>query len=240
MKTILITGASGGIGLAAAKRFCDDGYAVIAGYNNNSAYLQDIATAYNENGGVMQPVKIDVRSDNSCENAIRYITDTFGKLDCLVNCAGISEISLLEESKLWQDIIDINLSGTIRMCRAALPALICAQGCIINISSVWGNAGASCECAYSAAKGGINAFTRSLAKEMGAMDVRVNAVAPGYIDTKMNNSLSPAEVKQIVDDIPMNRLGTPEEIAKIISFLASENSSYMTGQIITADGGWTV
>ncbi|MDE6551054.1 MAG: SDR family oxidoreductase [Clostridia bacterium] len=240
MKTALITGASGGIGLAIAELLCEHGYAVIAGYNHNGSKLTNVALSHNGRGHIMQPLRIDVTDDSSVNDAMRYAIDTFGRLDVLINCAGISKIAPLGDLDDWQKIIDTNLCGTIRACKCATPLLIKTQGNIINISSVWGDSGASCETVYSATKGGVNAFTRSLARELGIMGVRVNAVAPGYIDTEMNASLPQAEVKRITDDIPLPRAGAPKEVAETVLFLASDKASYITGQIITVDGGWTV
>ena len=239
MKTALITGASGDIGAAIAQLFCSSGYATIAGYNRSADRLIKEADARNARGEIMQPLRIDVTDETSVREAIESTADTFGRLDALINCAGMSKIAPLCDMDDWQDIIDVNLCGTIRMCKSASPLLIKSQGCIINVSSVWGECGASCETVYSATKGGINAFTRPLARELGIMGVRVNAVAPGYIDTKMNSSIPYEEVKKLIDDIPLPRAGLPSEVADTALFLAGDKASYITGQIITVDGGWT-
>ena len=159
----------------------------------------------------------------------------------MVNCAGIGEIAPLTESSRWEEIVDINLNGTIRMCRAVLPYMLRRnRGNIINISSVWGDCGSACEAPYSASKGGINAFTKALAKEVGIMGVRVNAVAPGFIDTRMNSSLTDRDVGEIRDDVPLGRTGTPDDVAQAVLFLAENSASYITGQILTVDGGWKI
>ena len=240
MKTAIVTGASGGIGSQIAQLLCENDYAVVGCYRNGANVCEAMADEINARG-VFQPYCLNLRSEDETRDLARYTAETFGKIDLLVNCAGIGEIAPLTESSRWEEIVDINLSGTIRMCRAILPYMLRRnRGNIINISSVWGDCGSACEAPYSASKGGINAFTKALAKEVGIMGVRVNAVAPGFIDTRMNSSLTDRDVGEIRDDVPLGRTGTPDDVAQAVLFLAENGASYITGQILTVDGGWKI
>lgn len=240
MKTAIVTGASGGIGSQIAQLLCEKDYAVVGCYRNGANVCEAMADEINARG-VFQPYCLNLRSEDETRDLARYTAETFGKIDLLVNCAGIGEIAPLTESSRWEEIVDINLNGTIRMCRAVLPYMLRRnRGNIINISSVWGDCGSACEAPYSASKGGINAFTKALAKEVGIMGVRVNAVAPGFIDTRMNSSLTDRDVGEIRDDVPLGRTGTPDDVAQVVLFLAENSASYITGQILTVDGGWKI
>lgn len=240
MKTAIVTGASGGIGSQIAQLLCEKDYAVVGCYRNGANVCEAMADEINARG-VFQPYCLNLRSEDETRDLARYTAETFGKIDLLVNCAGIGEIAPLTESSRWEEIVDINLNGTIRMCRAVLPYMLRRnRGSIINISSVWGDCGSACEAPYSASKGGINAFTKALAKEVGIMGVRVNAVAPGFIDTRMNSSLTDRDVGEIRDDVPLGRTGTPDDVAQAVLFLAENSASYITGQILTVDGGWKI
>lgn len=238
MKVAIVTGASGGIGSQIAQELCEKDYAVIGCYRNGADVCEAMAEDINK-FGVFDPYCLNLRSENETAELVKYAVKTYGRIDLLVNCAGIGEIAPLTECNRWEEIIDINLNGTIRMCRAVLPHMFRqGGGNIINISSVWGECGSACEAPYSASKGGVNAFTKALAKETGIMGIRVNAVAPGFIDTEMNASLTDRDVDEIRDDIPVRRLGTPADVAKAVLFLTE--ADYVTGQIITVDGGWTI
>lgn len=240
MKTAIVTGASGGIGSQIVQLLCENDYAVVGCYRNGANVCEAMADEINARG-VFQPYCLNLRSEDETRDLARYTAETFGKIDLLVNCAGIGEIAPLTESSRWEEIVDINLNGTIRMCRAVLPYMLRRnRGNIINISSVWGDCGSACEAPYSASKGGINAFTKALAKEVGIMGVRVNAVAPGFIDTRMNSSLTDRDVGEIRDDVPLGRTGTPDDVAQVVLFLAENGASYITGQILTVDGGWKI
>lgn len=238
MKVAIVTGASGGIGSQIAQDLCEKDYAVIGCYRNGSEVAFAMAEDINK-FGVFEPYCLNLRSESEAEQAVKFAVSTYGKVDLLVNCAGIGEIAPLTECNRWEEIIDINLNGTIRMCRAVLPHMLrLGSGNIVNISSVWGECGATCEAPYSASKGGINAFTKALAKEVGVMGIRVNAIAPGFIDTDMNASLLSRDVEDIRDDIPLRRIGTPKDVSNALQFIL--DNSYLTGQIITVDGGWTI
>jgi 3-oxoacyl-[acyl-carrier protein] reductase len=176
-----------------------------------------------------------------CEELFKTIRKHYGSLDVLVNNAGISYIGLLQDmtSADWDRIIRTNLTSVFNCCKLAIPEMLSAgHGKIVNISSVWGNVGASCEVAYSATKGGINAFTKALAKELAPSNIQVNAVACGAIDTEMNRWLDEDELIGLVDEIPAGRLGRAEEVADLVYHLGYKNA-YLTGQIISLDGGWT-
>lgn len=238
MKVAIVTGASGGIGSQIAQDLCEKDYAVIGCYRNGSEVAFAMAEDINK-FGVFEPYCLNLRSESEAEQAVKFAVSTYGKVDLLVNCAGIGEIAPLTECNRWEEIIDINLNGTIRMCRAVLPHMLrLGSGNIVNISSVWGECGAACEAPYSASKGGINAFTKALAKEVGVMGIRVNAIAPGFIDTDMNASLLSRDVEDIRDDIPLRRIGTTKDVSNALQFIL--DNSYLTGQIITVDGGWTI
>jgi 3-oxoacyl-[acyl-carrier protein] reductase len=165
----------------------------------------------------------------------------FGQIDVLINNAGISYIGLLTDMTIddWNRIVATNLSSVFSTCRCTVPSMVSAKsGCIINISSVWGNIGASCEVAYSACKGGINSFTKALGKELAPSNIRVNAIACGVIDTEMNHCFSREERDALVEEIPAGRMGTPEEVAALALTL-TDSPAYLTGQVLTLDGGWT-
>ncbi len=182
----------------------------------------------------------DIGSEDFVRNAFHTIEETLGTVSVLVNNAGISHIGLLTDMSLdeWDHIIQTNLTSLFCCCRQAIPPMVRRHsGRIINISSVWGSAGASCEVAYSASKGGVNSFTRALAKELAPSNISVNAIACGVIDTQMNQCFSARELVQLAEEIPAGRFGTPKEVASLALSLVSA-PSYLTGQIITLDGGW--
>lgn len=240
MKTVLITGSSRGIGRATALEFAAQGYQVILnGFQHTDALHtleQEIATL----GSIPLSFTGDVGSYDFCEQMIRQSLAHFGSIDVLVNNAGISHIGLLQQMKPeeWNRLIQTNVTSVYNCCSLLLPSMIAAQkGSIVNLSSVWGICGASCEVAYSASKGAINAFTKALAKETAPSGIRVNAIACGAIDTEMNQFLSPEERQALTDEIPAGRLGTTKEVAALIRSIA-EGPAYLTGQVLTIDGGW--
>ena len=239
-KTVLITGASRGIGRAIAQIFAEAGWSVGICCKKNIAELSEVKK-YIE-ATVSQC--FDFIGDMGCyEEAQKFITEArrvLGPIDCLVNNAGISHIGLLSDmhAEEWNEIIQTNLTSVFNCCKQVIPDMVARQsGSIINISSVWGSCGASCEVAYSASKGGMNAFTKALAKELAPSRITVNAIACGAIDTEMNQFLSEEERDQLIDEIPACRMGTPEEVGRLALQLAGKHS-YLTGQIITLDGGW--
>lgn len=239
-KTVLITGASRGIGRAIAQIFAEAGWSVGICCKKSMAELSEVRKSIEATGSQC----FDFIGDMGCyEDAQKFITEArkaLGPIDCLVNNAGVSYIGLLSDmhAEEWNEIIQTNLTSVFNCCKQVIPDMVARQsGSIINISSVWGNCGASCEVAYSASKGGMNAFTKALAKELAPSHITVNAIACGAIDTEMNHFLSEEERNQLIDEIPACRMGTPEEVGRLALQLAGKHS-YLTGQIILLDGGW--
>lgn len=236
-KTALITGASRGIGKATAECFAAAGYDLILTCNSSIAALQETAAALEEKYCIRCSA---VKCDMGNEKEVLRLFEALDTLDVLVNNAGISHIGLLTDMTAdeWHRLLAVNLDSCFYTCRAAIPLMLKKHsGHIINVSSVWGAQGASMEVAYSASKGGMNAFTRALAKELAPSNIQVNAIACGVIDTAMNSCLTADELCSLTAEIPADRLGRPEEVASLILQTASA-PAYMTGQIITIDGGW--
>lgn len=239
-KTVLITGASRGIGKAVAVKFAKKGYNVVI---NCAHREQELLQAQKEIEAYQVSCTAflgDVGDLETCERMYKLIRKQYGGLDVLVNNAGVSYIGLLQDMSAddWNQIMTTNLTSVFNCCKLAIPFMLeQKQGKIINISSVWGNVGASCEVAYSATKGGINAFTRALAKELAPSNIQVNAVACGAIDTEMNQWMEEDELIGLVEDIPTGRLGRAEEVADLVYHLGYKNA-YLTGQVIGLDGGW--
>ena len=239
-KTVFITGSSRGIGLAIAKLFAKNGYAVALNASKNEKALLD-AKKECENFGVPVLTYLgDISSETFVKTAIADIYHHWNHIDVLINNAGVSYIGLLTDmsSEDWHNIINTNLSSLFYTCHEIVPHMVRAQqGHIINISSIWGNTGASCEVAYSASKGGVNLFTKALAKELAPSNIAVNAISCGVIDTSMNQFLNEDERQELADEIPAGRFGTTEEVAALAYQLAA-STSYLTGQIIGLDGGF--
>lgn len=239
-KTVFITGSSRGIGLAIAKLFAKNGYAVALNASKNEKALLD-AKKECENFGVPVLTYLgDISSETFVKTAIADIYHHWNHIDVLINNAGVSYIGLLTDmsSEDWHNIINTNLSSLFYTCHEVVPHMVRAQqGHIINISSIWGNTGASCEVAYSASKGGVNLFTKALAKELAPSNIAVNAISCGVIDTSMNQFLNEDERQELADEIPAGRFGTTEEVAALAYQLAA-STSYLTGQIIGLDGGF--
>lgn len=240
-KTVLITGASRGIGHAAARAFAARGYRLVLNCRCSKDALETFADALKREYGIQILTCCgDIGDYNFVCELFQKIKDFSTGIDILVNNAGIDHIGLLSDMTIeeWNHIINTNLTSVFSCCKLAIPYMVSKkQGRIINISSAWGNVGASCETAYSATKGGINAFTKALAKELAPCNIQVNAIACGVIDTDMNRCFSPEERAALVEEIPAGRFGTPEEVAGLILQLA-ESPAYLTGQIIGLDGGW--
>jgi 3-oxoacyl-[acyl-carrier protein] reductase len=240
-KTVLITGASRGIGKSIAIKFAKEGYNVIV---NSSKSLNDLVNLCDEinnmNIGTAYPIIADVSDYYSVKNMFEEIYLKYSKIDIVINNAGISHIGLFTDitPDMWRKIIDTNLTSMYNVCSLAVPKMISNKsGVIINISSIWGSQGASCEVAYSASKGGVNSFTKALSKELGPSNIRVNAIACGAIDTSMNNWLSDEEKNDFINDISLCRFGAPEEVASLCYFLSSNEAKYITGEIVNIDGG---
>lgn len=234
MKTVFVTGASGGIGEAIAKKFAENGYFVGVGYNTNREKAENLAKKIN---GVA--IKTDVSDEKSVSAAMSDFLLLAGRLDVLVNSAGIAlpiKTLLDTTSKEFDKAFSVNVKGVYNCCKAAIPAMLDGGGSIINISSMWGVTGGSCEAIYSASKAAVIGFTKALAKEYAAAGITINCVAPGYIDTPMNDNLSDENKKLAIADIPVGRVGEGEDVAKAVFYLA-ENGGFVTGEVLSVNGG---
>lgn len=234
MKKALVTGGSGGIGAAVCETLANEGYFVYIGYSSSREKAEILAEKI---GG--EPLEIDVSDTESINSAVKIA----GEIDLLVNNAGISEIDLFTSISAEKSsrIMAVNLVGAMELTRKILPAMINRKsGCIINISSMWGEVGASCEVDYSASKAGLIGFTKALAKEVAPSGIRVNCVSPGFIMTEMNSRFSAEDLELIREDIPLGIFGEPRHIADTVAFLASEKAEYITGQIIGVNGGMII
>lgn len=239
-KTAIVTGASGDIGSATAKRMAERGYALALIGGHSMDKLEETAQICHSFGTDVYPLAGDLSSFESAHSLMQSALDLLGHVDCLINCAGISYIGLITDmtDDDWQKVMGANLSSVFYCCRSIVPHMVYKKsGRILNISSVWGNAGASCEVAYSASKGGMNAFTKALAKELAPSGIAVNALACGAVDTKMNACFSEEEKQALCEEIPFGRMASPEETAEMAALLCKA-PLYLTGQIITFDGGW--
>lgn len=243
MKTVWITGASGGIGNAAARLFAEEGYRVAVGYFRGEERAQELCRELQSKGCTAEPFGADLSDPVAAGAALRAIEVRFGGVDVLVNNAGAAHQALLTDvtDDEWRRIFAVNVDSAFYCCRAVIPHMVRQQsGRIINVSSVWGVRGASCEAPYSAAKAALIGLTKALAKELGPSGVCVNCVAPGVIDTPMNACHDEATLRALAQETPLCRIGTPQEAAEAIVFLASEKASFITGQILCADGGFMV
>lgn len=240
-KVVVVTGGSRGIGAQIVKTLANENYKVILNYNNTKEQAEKIQQELLEQGKEIEIIKADVSKKEEAEKLIQFAINKFNKIDILINNAGISQEGLFTDvtEEEWQKIINTNLNSVFYCNQQALKYMIQEQqGCIINISSIWGETGASCEVAYSTTKAAINGMTKALAKEVGPSNIRVNAIAPGIIDTDMNKNLTIEEHKQIKEQIPLNRIGKAIDIAKCVKWLVEDE--YTTGQIISINGGWYI
>lgn len=239
MKNILITGSSRGIGRACALAFAENGYHVFINCRTSLDRLRETEDMIHASGGACTMLPGDAGNPDEVRSMFDKITAQCGGLDVLVNNAGCAYFGLLSDmtDEEWRTVIDTDLSSAFYCCRSAIPYMVSRKaGKIINISSMWGTCGASCEAAYSAAKSGLHGLTRALAKELAPSNIQVNALACGVIDTEMNARLNPEERAALEDEIPAGRYGTPEEAAQAVLMLAGA-PAYLTGQIIGLDGG---
>ncbi len=239
--TVLVTGSSRGIGKAIARKFSDQGSNVVLNCVKNSALLAETLSECQRNNPNVIAIQADVSNYAETKVMFDQIKARFGSVDILVNNAGISHIGLFSDMTpgQWEDLLAVNTKSVFNCCHLAVPEMVRQKsGCIINISSVWGVGGASCEAVYSAAKGAVNAFTKALGKELAPSGIRVNAIACGVIDTDMNAGFSVEEAAALRQSIPALRFGDPGEIADVCLFLASDAAKYIIGQTITVDGGF--
>lgn len=234
-KTVLITGASRGIGAATAEIFADNGYNVIINYNKNHERAKQIAS---KTGGNL--IQADVSDIAQTEKMIDSIISEYGKIDVLVNNAGISVTGTFDSisDEDARRLFDVNIFGTFNCTKLVLPHMLRRKyGKIINVSSMWGQVGASCEVHYSASKAAVIGFTKALAKEVGPSGITVNCVSPGFISTDMTACYTKEEVNAICEEIPVGRTGSPYEVAQAVFYLASEQAAYITGQVLGINGG---
>jgi len=234
---ILVTGASRGIGREIAKSLAQKGNIVIANYNKSEKQAQ-ILKKESENIDIF---KADVSKRDEVKKLVEYVVNKYGKIDVLINNAGISESKLFTEvtDQDWQKVINNNLYSYFCVTQEVLPNMLHhKEGCVINISSVWGMVGASCETIYSITKAGIDGMTKSLAKELGPSNIRVNSIAPGIIDTDMNKNLSTKDIEEIIQEIPLEKIGKTVDISRCVQWLIEDQ--YTTGQVISVNGGWVI
>lgn len=242
-KTVLITGASKGIGAATAILFAQKGYNVVINYNNSYESASLLCRSLVSNGYSVITQKANVANRLEVELMVKEAVYKFGAIDILVNNAGIAHQALITDTdEIDLDrILDVNLKGVFNCCKAVIPSMVNKKsGRIINISSMWGQVGASCEVAYSAAKAGVIGLTKALAKELAPSGITVNAIAPGLIETGMNANIPVEELNGFVSEIPLERMGNADEIAASVEFLASDRANYITGQVLGINGGFVI
>lgn len=236
-KIILVTGASRGIGRSISKLLAECGHTVIANYNKSEQKAKELSENYDN----IDIFKCDVSKREEVKELVNYTLKKYGRIDVLINNAGISRSQMFIDvtDDDWNQIINTNLYSAFCMTQEVIPNMIHNKsGCIINISSIWGQIGASCESIYSISKAGIDAMTKSLAKELGPSNIRVNSIAPGLINTDMNKNLSFNDILEIKNDTPLQKIGEPEDIAKCVKWLIEDN--FTTGQILSINGGWNI
>lgn len=240
MKTVLITGASRGIGAAAARLFAQNDYAVAVNYRTDRSGAEALVAEIIADGGEAFAVCADVADPVAVEAMAESVLARWGRLDVLIHNAGIARQSLLTDTtpEEWRRMMGVHLDGAYYCAHALVPTMVRAhRGVVLTVSSMWGEVGASCEAAYSAAKAGLIGLTKALAKELGPSEIRVNCVTPGVIDTAMCATLDGETRAELADETPLGRLGTPEEVAQVLLFLASDAASFVTGQVIGVNGG---
>ena len=243
MANIVITGGSRGIGAAIVRLLAADGHTIRFLYRERVDKATALEQTLQAQGHDVRGIQCDIRQSDTVRDTFAAILAEWQQVDVLINCAGVSINGLIQDvtEAQWEDLFASNVHGTFYCTKAVLPGMIHRkQGVIINFSSIWGGHAASCEVAYSATKGAIEAFTRSLAEELSYSGIRVNAMAPGCVKTDMVTSLGEDTLARLDEDIPMGRFATPEEIAKWVRFLISDDASYMTGQIVTVAGGFVI
>ena len=242
-KTVLITGASRGIGCAMAELFAANGYNVAVNYLSSAAAAELLKAAIIKDGGIAALYCADVADRAAVDKMVAEITADYGKIDVLINNAGIAQQKLFTEISVeeWRRMFAVNIDGVYHCTQAVLPSMISRKcGRIINISSVWGIAGASCEAHYSASKAAVIGLTKALAKELGPSGITVNCIAPGAVDTDMNGSLSDEDIKQLEEETPLGCIGMPADIAHAALYLAGEHAGFVTGQILSPNGGLVI
>ena len=241
MKTVIVTGGSRGIGAAIVKELAKSGYNVVLDYNKSEEAAKKIQEELKEKGINIEIFKADVSKREEVKNLIKFTLDKYKNIDILINNAGIDQIKPFTDitDEDWNNIMQVNLNSVFYCTQEVLENMIHnKKGCIINISSIWGQEGASCEVHYSCSKAAVNGLTKALAKELGPSNIRVNVVAPGMVDTDMNKNLNKDDLEKIKEEIPLGKIAKPEEIVKSVKWLIEDE--YVTGQIISVNGGWGI
>ncbi|MDO5436253.1 MAG: 3-oxoacyl-ACP reductase FabG [Clostridia bacterium] len=242
-RVALVSGGSRGIGAACVRLLAENGFSVVFLYRLSDDSAADLVHELTASGLDVSARKCDVKDPAAVSDVLSEVLDTYRHIDVLVNNAGIAWTGLLTDMSVaeWDAVMNTDLRSVFLLSKAVLPGMISRRsGCIINISSMWGQTGASCEVAYSAAKAGVIGFTKALAAEVGPSGIRVNCVAPGVIDTEMNSRLSAEDIRALEDETPLSRIGTAREVAGTVLFLADPASSFITGQVIGVNGGFVL
>lgn len=240
-KTAIVTGGSRGIGAAIVKMLAEEKYNVVLNYNKSEEIAKKMKEEFTKNGYSVEIFKADVSKKEEVKALVDFTLQKFSSIDVLVNNAGISQTKLFTDitDEDWNSMIGTNLNSVFYTTQEVVKNMIHnKKGCIINISSIWGLVGSSCEVHYSVAKAGVDAMTKALAKELGPSNIRVNSIAPGIIDTDMNKYLTDKEIVEIEEEIPLCKIGKVEDIAKCVKWLIEDN--YTTGQVISINGGWNI
>lgn len=240
-KVVLVTGGSKGIGEEIVKNLAMEGYIVVLNYNSSESRAMQIKKELLELGKQIDIFKADISKREDVKKLIQFCNSKYNKIDVLINNAGISEVKVFQDitDEDWNLMIQTNLTSSFYTIQEALSSMIDRkEGCIINISSIWGVIGAACEVHYSVSKAGLDAMTKSLAKELGPSNIRINSIAPGIINTDMNKHLNEDELKEIINEIPLGKVGKKADVARCVKWLIEDE--YTTGQIISINGGWNI
>ena len=240
-KVVIVTGASRGIGRNIATTLAKKGYIVIANYNKSENKAIELQQNLEKENIKIDIFKADVSNRDEVKKLVQFVINKYKKIDCVINNAGIDQVKMFLDitDTDWNNMISNNLNSVFYMCQEVLPYMIHEKnGVIINISSIWGVTGASCESHYAVSKAGVDALTKSLAKEMGPSNIRINSIAPGFIDTEMNNNLNEEEKQEIKEEIPLQKIGKVEDVSRTVEWIIEDE--YITGQVISVNGGWLI